>query len=75
MKISFIASALLVFVLAQPAAAQTTCTEAFAGCQKPQDGNRCDVLCKNHCAKEKKACMKTGNFTTRTNKWTALEKK
>jgi hypothetical protein len=75
MKFLVVALTILVCVAARPAAAQTTCSEAFAGCQKPQDGSRCDVVCKVHCTKEKKACLKTGNFTTRNNKWVGLEKK
>ena len=74
MKAAFIAAMVLACGLSQ-AAAQTTCTEALAGCRKPPDGNRCDVVCQTYCAKEKKACMKTGNFSTRNNKWTGLEKK
>ena len=75
MKISAIAAAFLVSVLMQPAQAQSTCSEAFAACQKPQNDIRCDVVCKTHCTKEKKACLKTGNFSARNNKWAGLEKK
>ena len=77
---SFLAVALCTAVLAvlgapQPAAAQSTCGEAFAACQKVQDGNRCDVVCKAYCTKQKKACMKTGNFSSKNNQWTGLQKK
>lgn len=75
MKIAIIGTAFLGVVLAWPAAAQTSCSEAFAACQKPQNDIRCDVVCKNHCTKEKKACLKSGNFTARNNKWAGLEKK
>jgi len=61
-------------VLAQPSMAQTNCSEAFAACQKPRDA-RCDVVCKAYCSKEKKACLKTGSFRTKTQNFTALEKK
>ena len=58
MKAILIAAALLLAgSLSQPAAAQSTCGEAFAACQKVQDGNRCDVVCKAYCTKQKKACM------------------
>ena len=75
MKFVFIAAGILVCVASQPTAAQTTCSEAYAGCQKAKDGNRCDVVCKAYCAKEKKTCLKTGNFTSKTSNWTGLEKK
>jgi hypothetical protein len=76
MKAILIAAALLLAgSLSQPAAAQSTCGEAFAACQKVQDGNRCDVVCKAYCTKQKKACMKTGNFSSKNNQWTGLQKK
>ena len=75
MKIICLTVAFLACALPQPVAAQTTCSEASAGCQKPQDGLRCDVVCKTYCAKEKKACMKTGNFSAKNHKLTGLEKK
>ena len=75
MRGTVIAAVLVAWAAAQPAAAQTTCSEAYAGCQKPQDGLRCDVVCKAHCTKEKKACMKSGNFSSKNNKWTGLQKK
>ena len=75
MKTTVIAAVILAWGLPQLAAAQTTCSEAYAGCQKFQDGSRCDVVCKAYCTKQKQACMKTGNFSTRNNKWTGLEKK
>jgi hypothetical protein len=75
MKTTFVAAALLAWAAWQPAAAQNTCSEAFAGCQKVQDGTRCDVVCKAFCTKQKKACMKTGNFSSKNNQWTGLQKK
>jgi hypothetical protein len=75
MKAIIVGAAFLAFAASQPAAAQTTCTEAFTGCQKVQDGNRCDVVCKAYCLKQKKACMKTGNFSSKNNHWTGLQKK
>jgi hypothetical protein len=75
MKIIGLTAAFLACALPQPAAAQTTCSEAFAGCQKHHDGLRCDVVCKTYCSKERKACMKTGNFAAKNQKWTGLEKK
>ena len=74
-KIPAIAAAFLVSVLIQPAGAQSTCSEAAVACQKPQNDIRCDVVCKTYCTKEKKACLKSGNFTTKHNKWAGLEKK
>jgi hypothetical protein len=75
MKISAIAAAVLFSLSFHPAMAQTSCSEAFALCQKPQDTGRCDIVCKTHCSKEKKACLKTGNFAAKNNKWAGLEKK
>ena len=75
MKGIFFAAVLLASGFSQPAAAQATCSEAFAACQKIQDGNRCDVVCKAYCTKEKKACLKSGNFTAKNNRWAGLEKK
>jgi hypothetical protein len=75
MKVTFVAVAFLAWAASQPAAAQSTCSEAFTGCQKVQDGNRCDVVCKAYCTKQKKACMKTGNFSSKNNQWTGLQKK
>ncbi len=75
MKVIFVAVVFLIGVLSQPAAAQSTCSEAYAGCQKPQDGIRCDIVCKTHCTKQKRACMKTGNFSSRNHNWTGLQKK
>jgi hypothetical protein len=76
MKAILIAAGLLLACsLSQPAAAQTTCGDAFAACQKVQDGNRCDVVCKAYCTKQKKACMKTGNFSSKNTQWTGLQKK
>lgn len=75
MKIPVMAALVLGCVFVQPSMAQTNCTEAFTACQKPQDGNRCDVVCKTYCAKEKKVCLKTGTFRSKNNHWTALEKK
>jgi hypothetical protein len=75
MKVTLIGVVLLTWAVSQPAAAQSTCSEAYAGCQKPQDGGRCDVVCKAYCTKEKQACMKTGNFSTKNNKWNGLQKK
>ena len=75
MKVTFVAVVFLIGVLSQPAAAQSTCSEAYAGCQKPQDGIRCDVVCKAFCTKQKKACMKTGNFSGKYQNWTGLQKK
>jgi hypothetical protein len=70
-----IAAAFFAWAVISPATAQTTCSEAYLGCQKAQDGTRCDVVCKAYCSKEKKACMKSGNFSTKTNKWIGLQKK
>lgn len=75
MKITVMAAVALGCVFAQPSAAQTTCSEALAACQKIQDGNRCDVVCKAYCTKEKKACLKSGSFRIRTQQLTGLEKK
>jgi hypothetical protein len=75
MKVTFVAVVFLIGVLSQSAAAQSTCSEAYAGCQKPQDGIRCDIVCKTHCTKQKQACMKTGNFSSRNHNWTGLQKK
>jgi hypothetical protein len=75
MIVTFVAVAFLAWAASQPAAAQSTCGEAFAACQKVQDGNRCDVVCKAYCTKQKKACMKTGNFSSKYNQWTGLQKK
>jgi len=75
MKAIFIAAAFLACGLSHPAAAQTTCSEAFAACQRPQQDLRCDVVCKTYCTKQKKACLKTGSFQTRNQHWTALDKK
>jgi len=74
MKVTFVAAGLLIAVLSQPAA-ESTCSEAYAGCQKPQDGIRCDVVCKTHCTKQKRVCMKTGNFSGKNQTWTGLQKK
>jgi hypothetical protein len=76
MKTTLIAAAVfLALTASQPAAAQSTCSEAFAGCQKVQDGTRCDVVCKAFCTKQKTACMKTGNFSSKNNQFTGLQKK
>ena len=75
MKVTFVAVVFLIGVLSQPAAAQSTCSEAYAGCQKPQDGIRCDVVCKALLHEAEASLHEDRQLQRQNQNWTGLQKK